>query len=79
MRLIYICSQCGAEFERLYVRELDESAFGFDSLDAEQRRQLLHFDPQQNSLTVQSLCDRCVEELGLEEEKEAPAARHWLH
>lgn len=77
MRLIYICSQCGEVIDQFSVRSIDESALGFDCLTEEQRRELLCFDQQQNTLTVQSLCDRCIDDLGLET-ADAPPARQWI-
>lgn len=78
MRLLYICSQCDSEIDEIYVQELDEKAFGFDSLNEKERQELLSFDPPSDTLTVKSLCDCCIDEMRLDS-SESNAKVHWLH
>jgi hypothetical protein len=78
MRLEYICSQCGSAIDHLEVQKLDEIAFGFDKLNESERQELLSFDPVQNTLTVKSLCDQCIEDMKVEPYKSIPTTR-WVH
>lgn len=65
VRVNYVCSQCGFDIDQLEVQTIDEAAFGFDCLNENERRELLSFDPSQNTLTVKSLCDDCIETMRL--------------
>lgn len=79
MRLAYICSQCGADVDELFVQELNERVLGFDCLTDAERQDLLTFDSQSNTLTVKTLCDSCIAEMQLESADESIAKVHWLH
>jgi hypothetical protein len=79
MRLNYICSQCGSAIDQIHVQSLDESAFGFDCLTEAERQEFLTFDLTQNTVTVRSLCDNCIEDLGLEPVETATIAVRWVH
>lgn len=78
MRLIYVCSQCGSTIDHIHVQQLDESAFGFDCLTEAERQDLLVFDERQNTLTVKSLCDNCIEDMRTEP-SETHTVVHWTH
>ncbi|MDR3559968.1 MAG: DUF2757 family protein [Negativicutes bacterium] len=65
MKISYICDHCGDSIDTLEVDGIDEAKFGFDCLTNEERQDLIQFDAARNSLQVQSLCDNCIEELGL--------------
>ena len=78
MRLEYICSHCGADIDDIEVDVLDETAFGFDCLSESERQELLFFDPAQNTLTVKSLCDHCIDAMHLKSEPKLNSIK-WLH
>ena len=68
MRIFYSCDTCGKPIDTIEVDEIDEVRFGFDCLSGEERQEMLRFDAESGALYVQSLCDGCIEALGLAEE-----------
>ena len=78
MHVEYVCSQCGSAIDAIDVQELDENAFGFDCLNDAERQEFLRFDPQNDTLTVKSLCDYCISAMKLPQ-SEPIAKVHWLH
>ena len=81
MKIHYRCEQCGQAIDTLEVNVLNETKLGFDVLSTEERQQLLYHDPISNALYVQSLCDMCIEAMGLEGPSAAssPLAKPLLH
>jgi hypothetical protein len=71
MKINYVCDWCGEAFDDLEVENIDENKLGFDCLNGDERRDLLKYDALTNSLKVLSLCDNCIEELGLADENVA--------
>lgn len=68
MKIYYTCECCGSPIDTLEVDRLDEERLGFDCLTEEERRDIIRIDSLTDSMYVQSLCDACIEELGLAEE-----------
>ncbi|MEN6567325.1 MAG: anti-sigma-F factor Fin [Veillonellales bacterium] len=68
MKIHYTCECCGAPIDTLEVERVDEARLGFDCLTGEERRDIIKVDSLTNTIYVQSLCDACIEELGLTEE-----------
>ncbi|MBP2653219.1 MAG: putative protein family YabK [Firmicutes bacterium] len=68
MKIYYTCDCCGEAFDVLEVENIDENKLGFDCLNSDERRDILKYDALTNSLKVLSLCDACIEELGLADE-----------
>lgn len=65
MKIYYSCEYCKADIDMLEVDEVDEVRFGFDCLTAEERQDIIKIDELNNAMYVQSLCDCCIEALGL--------------
>ncbi|MBP2650774.1 MAG: putative protein family YabK [Firmicutes bacterium] len=65
MKINYSCDYCGEPIDTIEVEQIDEERLGFNCLNLEERQDLLKYDELTNSLNVLSLCDRCIEELGL--------------
>jgi hypothetical protein len=76
MKIYYTCESCGAPIDMIEVAKVDEAKFGFDCLTAEERAEMIQFDALNNSLHVQSLCDACIETLGLNPESSVPAIKY---
>ncbi|EAX47286.1 hypothetical protein TcarDRAFT_0975 [Thermosinus carboxydivorans Nor1] len=75
MKIFYTCDYCGQAIDTIEVDQVDEARFGFDCLTAEERETLIRVDSLTNTMFVQSLCDACIERLGLDD-GDLPAARH---
>ena len=73
MKIHYHCEQCGQSIDSIDV-QLDEAKLGFDVLTDEERSQLLYHDPLTNSMYVQSICDDCIESMGMMDEGFPPLA-----
>lgn len=74
MKIHYHCEQCGQAIDSIEVQQLDEAKLGFDVLTNEERQQLLYHDPVTNAMYVQSLCDGCIEAMGMADEGFPPLA-----
>ena len=68
MKIHYTCEHCGEAIDVIEVDKIYEVRFGFDILTAEERSQLITVDPLMNAMYVQSLCDACIESLGVADE-----------
>jgi hypothetical protein len=80
MKIFYTCECCEWPIDTIEVARLDEAKFGFDCLSAEERQEMIRVDAATNSVYVQSLCDACIEALGLADEPRAMvAAKNYLH
>lgn len=79
MKIFYNCAHCGAGIDVIEVDAVDESKFGFDCLTAEERQDIIKINLKENTMQVRSLCDKCIEDLGLEEEKAAQQEMNFLH
>lgn len=65
MKIYYNCEHCGEAIDMIEVDQVDEVKFGFDCLTAEERQDIIKIDPVANVMYVHSLCDECIESLGL--------------
>jgi hypothetical protein len=65
MKIIYTCDRCGSGIDNIEIENVDEERFGFDLLTVDERQEIIKVDSVTNSMYVQSLCDACIEELGL--------------
>lgn len=63
----YICSQCGSHIDTLYTDHINEKRLGFDCLTDEERQAIIKVDMGKNEMQVSSVCDQCIEALGLAE------------
>ncbi len=77
MRIHYSCDNCGRPIDAIEVDAVDEARFGFDCLTAEERRDMIRYDEAENVMYVQSLCDACIEAMGLPGTAAPPQG--WLH
>lgn len=68
MKIVYFCEICGALIDVLEVEKVDESKFGFDCLTGQERQDIIKVDAANGSMEVLSLCDECIETMGLAEE-----------
>ena len=74
MKIHYQCEQCGQAIDTLEVPYLNETKLGFDVLTDDERHQLIYHDEVNDAIYVQSLCDLCIEAMGLEPKDSAPTA-----
>lgn len=65
MKIYYTCDNCGDAIDTVEVDAVDEVRFGFDCLTADERQDIIRFDALTDSMHVLSLCDICIEDLGL--------------
>ena len=79
MKIFYNCDSCGAPIDSIEVDQVDEERLGFDCLTGEERQDLIKFDASTNSMYVQSLCDTCIEALGLAEESAVLQPSRYIH
>ncbi len=70
MKIYYSCENCGEAIDMIEVEKVDETKFGFDCLTAEERQDIIKIDKLANVMYVHSLCDQCIELLGLGDEEE---------
>ena len=79
MKIYYSCENCGEAIDMVEVDQVDEAKFGFDCLTAEERQDIIKTDAVANAMYVHSLCDQCIELLGLENEAGASQSSRLLH
>lgn len=77
MKIYYTCEVCGEDIDAVEVDKVDEVRFGFDCLTGQEREDIIKIDESKNAMYVQSLCDSCIESLGLADE--APLFRATTH
>lgn len=65
MKIYYNCEHCGEAIDMIEVDQVDEVKFGFDCLTSEERQDIIKIDSVANVMYVHSLCDECIESLGL--------------
>lgn len=66
MRVVYRCSRCGGQIAELHLPVLSEAALGLDALTPEERADIISFDAAAETVSLRSLCDRCVEGLEMD-------------
>jgi hypothetical protein len=79
MKIFYTCDNCGKPIDSIEVDELDDVKFGFDCLTREERQDLIAFDAEANTMTVQSLCDVCIADLGYANEFNLINGTRFIH
>ena len=79
MKIYYSCENCGEAIDMIEVDQVDEIKFGFDCLTAEERQDIIKIDVVANAMYVHSLCDQCIELLGLGNEEENLQDMRLLH
>ncbi len=79
MKIYYNCEHCGEAIDMIEVDQVDERKFGFDILTVEERQDIIKTDALANAMYVYSLCDECIELLGLASNGEIPSATNLLH
>jgi len=79
MKIYYKCDHCGEAIDMIEVDQVDEVKFGFDILTAEERQDIIKTDSLANTMYVHSLCDECIESLGLANEGETEQKIGLLH
>lgn len=79
MKIYYSCENCGEAIDMIEVDQVDEIKFGFDCLTAEERQDIIKIDATANAMYVHSLCDQCIELLGLGDEEENSQGIHLVH
>lgn len=79
MRIYYTCDKCGNPIDSIEVDTVDETKLGFDCLSADERQDLIFFDAAAGSLHVRSLCDACIEALGLTEDNRMTILNSYLN
>ncbi|MBP2626558.1 MAG: putative protein family YabK [Firmicutes bacterium] len=79
MKIYYTCEHCGEAIDMIEVDKVDEVKFGFDCLTADERQDIIKIDSLANVMYVYSLCDECIESLGLANEGETEQKVNLLH
>ncbi len=79
MKIYYSCENCGEAIDMVEVDQVDEIKFGFDCLTAEERQDIIKTDVMTNTMYVHSLCDQCIELLGLGNEEDSSQGTRILH
>lgn len=69
MIIRYICEYCEDPIGELEMDVVDEERLGFHCLTEEERKDIIKINEETNSMIVTSLCDKCIQMLGLDEEK----------
>ena len=65
MKIQYICDCCGEPIDLLEIDAIDEAKLGFDCLSGDEREELISIDNETGIMYVQSICDQCIETLGI--------------
>ena len=79
MKLHYHCEHCGAAIATLDMARVDEEELGFDCLTPAERQDIIKTDAEKGTIYVQSLCDSCIETLGLREPEPLPVRRERVY
>jgi hypothetical protein len=79
MKIYYTCEFCGENIDMIEVEAVDERRFGFDCLTAQERRDIINLDEKANAMHVKSLCDSCIEALGVLDEGMLKRGMTFLH
>ncbi len=79
MKIYYNCECCGEFIDAIEVDHIDEVKFGFDCLTEEERQEILRLDPLTETLFVHSLCDSCIDALGLNHDRHICPPFRILH
>lgn len=61
MKIRYVCENCNSTVSELEMPAIDEEKLGFNVLTPEERREIIKLDEGSGTLTVNSLCDDCIE------------------
>ena len=79
MRIFYTCAYCAAPIDILEVQQVEETKLGFDCLTEEERRDIIKIDNNANAMYVNSLCDDCIQALGLADDQPKINPQRFLH
>lgn len=79
MKIHYICDCCGASIDTLEVDSVDETKLGFDCLTEKERSSMIEVDEENGQMRVQSLCDACIEAMGLADPGYYPGTKGYIH
>ncbi|CUH96485.1 hypothetical protein P22_2575 [Propionispora sp. 2/2-37] len=79
MKIYYSCECCGEAIAEIEVDKVDDAKFGFDCLTGQERQDIIKVDTDANIMYVQSLCDSCIEMLGLNDEQPIAKTVRLLH
>jgi len=79
MKIYYSCEHCGEAIDMIEVDQVDEVKFGFDCLTSEERQDIIKIDLLANAMYVYSLCDECIELLGLANDNTSQLKTNLLH
>jgi hypothetical protein len=72
MRFVYICAECESYIGELELANWDESMLGFDTLDSEEKKELVQIDFADQLGTVKAICADCYK-------KKAALQRFYHH
>ena len=67
MLIRYVCEYCTSPIGELIMDVVDEERLGLHCLTEEERRDIIKVDEKANTMVVTSLCDKCIQMLGLDE------------
>jgi hypothetical protein len=79
VKVHYHCEHCGVAIDTLNIDQLDETELGFDCLTPTERQDIIKIDEKSGAIHVQSLCDSCIEILGLQDPLPVRRERVYIH
>jgi hypothetical protein len=68
MIIRYVCEYCENLIGELEMEAIDEERLGFHCLTEDERKDIIRINQETNTMIVTSLCDGCIQMLGLDEE-----------
>jgi hypothetical protein len=79
VKIYYTCEYCGGPIDILEVDQIEEAKFGFDCLTEEERQDIIKIDKNANAMYVHSLCDDCIQALGLADGQPIISPQNFIH
>jgi len=75
----YMCDYCTSPIGELIMDVVDEERLGLHCLTEEERRDIIKVDEKTNTMVVTSLCDKCIQMLGLDGENICARGTNFLN
>lgn len=79
MLIRYVCEYCTSPIGEISMEVVDEGRLGLHCLTDEERRDIINIDEKTNTMVVTSLCDKCIQMLGLDEENSYAGGANFLN
>lgn len=79
MIIRYVCDYCGHSIGELKMDAIDEERLGFHCLTEDERKDIIKIDDIANTMVVKSLCDGCIQMLGLDDDRISTKGTNFLN